>query len=137
MVDRLTREQRHRNMVAIRGQDTKPEIEVRRLLHRMGYRFKLHDRALPGTPDIVLPRFRTAIMVHGCFWHLHGCSRTVIPETRREFWLAKLQNNRARDSRKEAQLRAAGWHVLTVWECELDAPGVLALRLRKLLPRNI
>lgn len=137
MVDRLTKEQRHRNMTAIRGQNTKPEIEVRKLLHRLGYRYKLHDRTLPGTPDIVLPRFRAVVMVHGCFWHLHGCSRTTIPETRRDFWLAKLESNRARDKRKEEQLRAAGWNVVTVWECELDTPGVLAERLKVLLPKNI
>jgi DNA mismatch endonuclease (patch repair protein) len=106
-------------MAKIGPRDTKPEILVRRLLHRIGRRFRLHRRDLPGTPDIVLPASRKAIFVHGCFWHRHeGCSRATTPKIRTEFWQTKFSSNVERDKRKEAELRAAGWDIITVWECE-------------------
>lgn len=106
-------------MARVRGQDTAPELAVRHMLHAMGYRFRLHRRDLPGTPDVVLPRHRKIIFIHGCFWHRHeGCSRTTSPASHREFWEAKLSANAERDRRNQALLREAGWRVLVVWECE-------------------
>lgn len=137
MADTLTSERRSWNMSRIRGRDTGPELMLRSLLHRAGFRFRLHAKQLPGRPDIILPRYRTAIFVHGCFWHRHpGCRNATTPSTRREFWQAKFDGNISRDARNQAELEAAGWTVLTVWECELkaDAEGVarrLASDLRK------
>jgi DNA mismatch endonuclease (patch repair protein) len=121
-MDSLSREHRSWNMSRIRGRDTRPEIRLRSLLHRAGYRFRLHARDLPGRPDIVLPRFRTVIFVNGCFWHRHpGCRGATTPSTRPEFWQAKFDGNVERDSRNHAALRASGWNVLVVWECELKS----------------
>lgn len=136
MADRLTKEQRRRNMSAIKGKNTAPELVVRKLLHRLGFRFRLHDRTLPGTPDIVLPKYRTVIMVHGCFWHMHGCALTKIPETRRDFWIAKLERNRARDMDQEALLRSNGWTVITVWECDLKTEQALLAQIRPLIDKR-
>lgn len=99
--------------------DTAPELAVRRIAHAMGLRFRLHRRDLPGTPDLVFPRHRTAMFVHGCFWHRHqGCRRCTAPKTRPEFWSAKFAANIVRDARKAAELELEGWRVLTIWECE-------------------
>lgn len=109
-------------MSRIRGKNTKPEVLLRSLLHRRGFRFRLHTPSLPGRPDIVLPKYRTAIFVHGCFWHRHeGCSNTTMPKTRTGFWAEKFRRTVERDARKKAELEALGWQVLTVWECELSA----------------
>ncbi len=127
MADTLTSERRSWNMSRIRGRNTRPELRLRSLLHRAGFRFRLHAKELPGRPDIVLPKYRTAIFVHGCFWHRHpGCRNTSAPSTRREFWHDKFEGNVSRDARNRAALQAAGWTVITVWECELkaDAEGV-------------
>ncbi len=134
MVDVMSPEQRSRAMAKVRSKDTKPELRVRRLLHGMGFRFRLHRRDLPGTPDMVLLKYRAAIFVHGCFWHAHpGCSRATKPATRVEFWTEKLGRNAERDARAQRELQAAGWRVLVVWECELrDAEG-LEERLRAFL----
>lgn len=127
-------EARRAVMRANRGKDTKPEVAVRRMLHAMGYRFRLHRRDLPGTPDIVLPGRRKVVQVHGCFWHQHeGCSRATLPATRRDFWLPKLARNRQRDATAEAGLRALGWEVATVWECELRDLEGLGARLQRFL----
>jgi DNA mismatch endonuclease (patch repair protein) len=124
MVDRLTRAQRSRNMARIRGAHTVPERTLRSALHRMGLRFRLHQADLPGRPDIVLRRFRTAIFVHGCFWHRHrGCSYAATPKTRAKFWQKKLNGNRGRDSRQIRSLVEMGWRVLVVWECALRNEG--------------
>jgi DNA mismatch endonuclease (patch repair protein) len=125
---------RSRIMSAIRGHDTTPERLVRSALHRHGLRFRLHVRGLPGRPDIVLPRHRTVILVHGCFWHRHiGCPRSSLPTHNRAWWVAKLRRNRARDRRNIRDLRAAGWRVIVVWECELGAGrGTAEQRLAKL-----
>jgi DNA mismatch endonuclease (patch repair protein) len=123
--------QRSRNMAAIRCRNTKPELRVRSLLHQLGYRFRLHWRDLPGSPDIVLPRHHTVVFVHGCFWHRHaGCRYTTTPGTRSDFWEEKFRLNVERDARQQAELRAAGWAVLVVWECELKDIEALSSRLR-------
>lgn len=120
-------------MAAIRGRDTTPELRVRRLLHLLGYRFRLHRRDLPGSPDIVLPRYRTVIFVHGCFWHRHpDCRYTTTPKTRTDFWAAKFQKNMERDARQQSDLRSAGWTVVIVWECELRDIEALTDRLQKI-----
>jgi DNA mismatch endonuclease, patch repair protein len=108
-------------MSRIKGRDTRPEVQLRSLLHRRGFRFRLHSKDLPGKPDIILPRYRTVIFVHGCFWHRHsGCKNATLPTTRREFWLAKLEGNVARDAKNQRALEEEGWTVIVVWECELE-----------------
>lgn len=125
---------RSRNMAAIRGKNTKPEMLVRSWLHRNGFRFRLHRKDLPGKPDIVLQKYRTVIFVHGCFWHSHGCKNSVVPRTRREFWVEKLGVNRVRDETAQLALKKLGWRVTVVWECELGARSERALaRLVKTL----
>ncbi|HEY0312279.1 MAG TPA: very short patch repair endonuclease [Allosphingosinicella sp.] len=121
--DRLTREARSRNMSRIRGRDTKPELLVRRLLHRAGFRYRLHQRTLPGRPDLVLPRWRAVLFVHGCFWHAHDCPNGVLPATRREFWTRKLSATRSRDHEQARLLLDGGWRVGTVWECAIVGRG--------------
>ncbi len=122
MVDTLTPVERAKRMALIRGRDTKPEIIVRRMLHAMGYRYRLHAKDLPGRPDIVFRSRRKAILVHGCFWHRHpdpACKLARMPKSRVQFWERKLEGNRERDAANEARLKEMGWKVLTVWECEL------------------
>jgi DNA mismatch endonuclease (patch repair protein) len=119
MTDVLSAEQRKLNMSRIRGKDTKPEMLIRRGLHARGLRYKLHERSLPGKPDLVLPKYHTAIFIHGCFWHLHGCALSKLPATRREFWEAKLTVNSQRDSKAVQELQARKWRVLIIWECAL------------------
>lgn len=119
-------------MRSVRQAHTGPEMVVRKVLHGLGLRFRLQRRDLPGTPDVVLPRHRTAIFVHGCFWHRHpGCRKATMPKTRVEFWRDKFDRNVARDCEKESALVQAGWHVLTIWECETRDPDALAIRLRE------
>ena len=121
-------------MARVGPKDTKPEMAIRRLLHRLGYRYRLHRKDLPGTPDICFPSRRKAIFVHGCFWHRHqGCRRTTTPKTRAAFWKEKFQQNVARDQRKMAALRGLGWDVLVVWECEANGSPVLERRLMDFL----
>lgn len=117
--DPLTPEQRSRNMSRIRARDTKPELLLRRALHAAGLRYRLHDRRLPGTPDIVLPGRRAVILVHGCFWHGHDCPKGVMPGTNTGFWTQKITRNRERDAKAGAALTAADWRIITVWECAL------------------
>lgn len=123
MADVLTSEQRRLNMSHIRGRDTKPEMLIRRELHARGLRYRLHDRTLPGCPDLVFPRYRAVIFIHGCFWHLHGCSLSKLPATRRDFWLKKLEGNVKRDKNALTALQAGHWRVLVIWECALRGPG--------------
>lgn len=106
-------------MAGIRGKNTRPEIILRRGLHARGFRFRLHDRRLPGSPDLVFSGRHAVIFVHGCFWHGHGCHLFRLPTTRQEFWQAKIEGNAARDAAAESKLLADGWRVLTVWECAL------------------
>ena len=120
MSESMTAEQRSRIMSRIRGKDTRPEIVVRQFLHANGYRFRLHRKDLPGTPDIVLPKYHTVVFVHGCFWHRHeGCRYTSTPTTNREFWEQKFEANKWRDERDIRLLEDMGWKVLVIWECEV------------------
>lgn len=133
MTDVHTREQRSRNMAAIRGKNTRPELRVRSALHALGYRFRLHRKDLPGRPDIVLSKYRLVIFVHGCFWHCHDCSYgRVTPATRSAFWIAKRSSNVRRDELQARNLELAGWKVIVIWECETRNENALATRLRKL-----
>lgn len=109
-----------REMSRVGGKNTAPEVLVRSVLHAAGLRFRLHDRELPGTPDIVLPRWRTVVLVHGCFWHRHkGCPRASLPKTRRDFWAKKLRGNVRRDRANRTALEAMGWRVIEIWECDV------------------
>ena len=118
MSEKLNPEQSSRNMAAVKNKNTAPEIIVRKTLHRLGYRFRLHRRDLPGNPDIGLPKYRAVIFVHGCFWHGHpGCSRASRPRTNAEFWNTKLDKNLRRDQEVQARLHALGWRVLVIWQC--------------------
>ena len=110
---------RSRMMGAIKGKNTLPELSVRRALNAKGFRYRLHDKSLPGKPDIVLPKWNAAIFVHGCFWHMHGCANSTIPSTRRDFWLEKLNSNVVRDEKHIKQLLSDGWRVAVVWECSI------------------
>lgn len=130
MADKLSSTQRKYCMSRIRGKNTKPEILVRKGLHARGFRFRLHNKKLPGSPDIMLPKYGVAIMVNGCFWHGHkGCRYATKPKTNVEFWETKIARNRHRDEVTNAHLEALGWHVITVWECELRGKSILASRL--------
>ncbi len=134
-MDKLSAEQRHANMAAIRSKDTKPEMIVRRGLWKRGFRYRLNHKRLPGHPDLVLRKYRTCIFVNGCFWHGHNVALTLmnseeeimnskcckIPKTNRDFWVAKIRRNKERDKRDQRQLAAMGWHCINVWECELTA----------------
>jgi len=121
MTDRITKEHRSWNMSQIHAKDTHPEIVLRSLLHRKGFRFRLHVKSLPGTPDIVLPKYNTVIFVHGCFWHRHaGCKYAYTPKSRISFWEAKFKENVQRQNKVVKELDNLGWTVLTVWECELE-----------------
>lgn len=125
MPDRMTPEQRHDCMASIHSEDTRPEQAVRRELWHRGYRFRKCVRTLPGTPDIVLPKYRTCIFVNGCFWHGHkGCSKFVMPKTRTEFWANKIARNQERDLVNIQRLESIGWSAITVWECELGKSGI-------------
>ena len=134
MADVHTPEQRHRNMAAIRGRNTAPELRVRQLLYSMGYRYRLHRADLPGKPDIVLGRFRLAIFVNGCYWHCHDCRwGRVKPATRAEFWASKRAETVRRDQRKREELEAMGWQVAVLWECETKKPELLQAQLENIL----
>lgn len=131
VVDRATRS---RMMSGIKGKHTKPELAVRKFLHAHGYRFRLHRADLPGKPDIVLPRFRTCIFVHGCFWHQHpGCKYAYSPKSKQDFWLPKLAKNIERDEISEKKLREMGWQVVIIWECDTKNTEILATRVREAL----
>lgn len=143
MADKLTPEQRHHNMAAIRSKNTRPEVLVRKFLHAHGYRFRLHERRLPGTPDIVMRKLRTVILVNGCFWHGHGVTQLEgpdllssdcckIPKSNHTFWVQKISRNRERDNEERKALTALGWNVIQIWECELK-PAVRLQTLQSLL----
>ena len=133
MADKLTSSQRSHCMSRIRGKNTKPEILVRKGLHARGFRFRLHNKKLPGSPDIVLPKYGVAIMVNGCFWHGHkGCRYATKPKSNVEFWETKIARNRHRDEVTTAHLEALGWTVITIWECELRTSSQLDDRLNTL-----
>ena len=134
MTDTISEAKRSWNMSRIKGKDTNPELVVRSTLHKMGYRFRLHRKDLPGKPDIVLPKYKTVIFVHGCFWHQHkGCKFSYKPKTRKKFWEEKLNRNVERDGEAIAKLATLGWTVLVVWECETKDLETLERMLRGFL----
>ena len=134
VTDTLTIAERSRLMAKIKGKNTRPEIAVRSLLHRAGYRFRIHVASLPGKPDVVLPKYRTVIFVHGCFWHRHkGCKAATIPKSHRKFWGDKFARNVANDKKHGRQLRRHGWKVVTVWECQLRWPERVIRRVERVL----
>ncbi len=124
MVDSLSPSERSERMSRIRGKDTKPELTLRKALHRLGFRYRIHNAGLPGKPDLVFRRYKTVVFVHGCFWHRHaGCSIATTPKSNTAFWLEKFEKTMARDKRVTTQLEEQGWRVLVVWECELSTPA--------------
>src|SRR5208337_4485025 len=135
MPDNRTPQQRSKNMRAVHGKNTAPELFVRSTLHRLGYRFRLHRSDLPGTPDIVFPVRRTVMFVHGCFWHGHSCPRGNPPSSNVDFWRRKIARNRERDASAQERLRNDGWKVLTLWECETRNERRLQKRLSRFLGR--
>lgn len=133
-MDRLSPDARSRLMSRVRGKDTAPEMVVRRLVHALGYRFRLHRKDLPGSPDLVFPGRRVVVFVHGCFWHRHeGCRLASTPKSNEAFWEAKFGRNVERDARKERELRALGWRVLVVWQCETKDRDELTRQLTSFL----
>lgn len=130
MADTVSKRERSRIMAAVKSKDTTPELFVRRLVHSLGYRYRLHVRSLPGTPDLVFPRLRKIINVNGCFWHMHGCPRCRVPSSRRAYWIAKMERNAARDERTLRQLRRAAWSVMVIWECQISGSRMDQLRRR-------
>lgn len=135
-MDTLTTEQRSALMARVRASDTKPEMIVRRMIHALGYRFRLHKRDLPGTPDIVLPRLGKIVLVHGCFWHRHrGCALAREPRSNKKYWAPKLDGNARRDQKNARLLRRDGWRLMTVWECQTRSPAKLEKRLLHFLEK--
>lgn len=136
-MDIISPERRSANMRRIRSRDTKPEMIVRRLIHGMGFRFRLHVAALPGKPDVVLPRLKRIVEVRGCFWHQHpGCIDSHVPKTRIKYWVPKLENNQRRDKENKNKLRLLGWRTLVVWECEVRDTKKLSRRLALFLGKG-
>lgn len=126
-MDTVDPKTRSKIMASVRGKDTTPELQIRKSLHQRGFRYRLHPKNLPGHPDLVLPKYRAVIFVHGCFWHRHGCHLSTTPKTRQEFWKEKFAANVERDRRVVEELRSAGWRVLTIWECSLKGKEKLGL----------
>jgi len=124
MTDIVDRQTRSKMMAAVRGKKTKLETEIQKRLFAQGFRYRLHVRDLPGTPDIVLPKYETVIFVHGCFWHYHGCSRSTVPDSRRNWWRKKLEDNRTRNAKALEELRNRGWRIVVLWECAVRRPGM-------------
>lgn len=136
-MDRLTPQERSRVMSRVRGKNTLPELLVRRVAYSLGFRFRLHRKELPGSPDIVFPKLRTAIFVHGCFWHSHpGCARASMPQSRAAFWQSKLARNVERDMAAATALEKMGWHVAVIWECETKNREIIKRLLRRILSRR-
>ena len=131
-MDTRTPEQRSHIMRSVRSRDTGPELVVRSILHGLGFRFRLHKKELAGRPDVVLAKHRTVVFIHGCFWHGHGCEKGRLPKSRLKFWTAKILRNRIRDAESVKALEAAGWRVLTIWQCETKNSDGLRARLKKL-----
>ena len=141
-MDTVDQQTRSRIMSSVGQRDTGAEVVLRRALHREGLRYRLHDRSLPGSPDIVFARFRAVVFVNGCYWHSHGCYRTTVPKSRREFWTGKFEANRERDAKNVRMLLEQGWRVLTVWECALrgkaaSPPSNIAAAVRSWLESDL
>lgn len=136
MADTLTPQQRSERMARIRGKDTVPEMVVRRLVHRMGHRFRLHRKDLPGSPDLVFPALRKIVFVHGCYWHGHECRLGRLPKSNVSFWAEKIEKNQARDTRNVTELEISGWSVLVVWQCQIKDSEGLAKLLTSFLGRG-
>jgi DNA mismatch endonuclease, patch repair protein len=133
-MDRLTPQTRSRIMSRVRGKNTLPELVVRKIAYSLGFRFRLHQKNLPGSPDIVFPKRRTAIFIHGCFWHRHpGCNRASVPQSHTDFWQLKLGRNVERDQAAITALEEMGWHVAVIWECETTNPDTVKELLRRIL----
>jgi len=138
MVDIISEEKRSWNMSRIKGKDTKPELAVRSLLYKMGYRFRVHRKDLPGKPDIVLPKYNTLIFVHGCFWHRHkGCKYTYTPKSRVRFWKEKFAGTIKRDREHQRQLKELGWEVHVIWECETSVLETLEKRVNSIFRKHL
>ena len=136
-MDTLSSEQRRRAMSAVKSRNTTPELVVRRLLHKAGFRFRLYRKDLPGNPDVVLPKYRTVIFVHGCFWHQHpGCDNANRPSTRQDYWFPKLDRNVARDKKHISELYSLGWNILVIWECETNDEAALSEKLCRFLSQQ-
>jgi DNA mismatch endonuclease (patch repair protein) len=133
MTDRLDPDARSRLMSRVGSKNTGPELAVRRAAHAAGLRFRLHRRDIPGTPDLVFPKYRAAVFVHGCFWHGHGCSKGRLPRSRQEYWVPKIRANHERDIAKTTALEAAGWRVMAIWQCEIGSREGLGRRIRAFL----
>lgn len=136
MADTLTHEERSKRMALVRSKDTEPEMVVRRLVYGLGYRYRLHDRSLPGTPDLVFRKRKKVIFIHGCFWHRHSaatCKLARLPKSRLDFWVPKLERNHRRDERALRSLRRAGWKTLTIWECQIANIASITKRVRLFL----
>jgi DNA mismatch endonuclease, patch repair protein len=136
MADTLTPAERSERMSRVKGRDTAPEMLVRRIVHGLGYRYRLHRRDLPGCPDLTFGKRRKVIFVHGCFWHRHGdsaCKLARLPKSRLDFWLPKLETNRGRDAKNQERIAAMGWKFLVIWECELGDQAMLKKRIRSFL----
>ncbi|MCC6537820.1 MAG: DNA mismatch endonuclease Vsr [Bryobacterales bacterium] len=134
MTDRLSKTRRSENMRRIRSKDTSPEMTIRRLLHGLGYRYRLHVKTLPGKPDLVFPSRGCVLMVHGCFWHGHpGCRESKTPQTNQDYWIGKLQKNRDRDRRHLRALRRLGWRVMVIWECQTEKLETIQSRILRFL----
>ena len=140
MIDTVSKERRSEIMSRIRSSGMKPEMIVRRMTHAMGYRYRLHNKKLPGTPDLVFPSRRKAIFVHGCFWHQHSdpsCKKARIPKSNRDYWVSKFERNVVRDAESQSSLVEMGWSVLVIWECEIEAEGeALAERIAAFLSES-
>jgi len=135
MTDTVSKEQRSRNMSLIRSTETKPETFVRSVIHGMGYRFRKNVKTLSGKPDIVLPKYKTVIFVHGCFWHQHkGCKRATIPKSNIDYWIPKLESNVKRDKKHTADLKILGWKVVVIWECETKTADSIIKKVKKIVP---
>lgn len=133
MADQFSQEKRSEIMSKISGKETKPEILVRKFLFANGFRYRKNVKLLPGSPDIVLPKYKTAIFVHGCFWHGHACKAAKLPETRKEFWTEKISSNVLRDNRNMDDLKSLGWKVIIVWQCEIKNKSIREKRLNELV----
>ena len=137
-MDRLSKERRSWNMGRIRGKNTEPELIVRSLLHRLGFRFRLHRRDLIGIPDVVLPKYKAVIFVHGCFWHRHSkCRLAYTPKSNQRFWHQKFKSNTARDLRVRTELKRLGWRIMVVWECEVADLPSLGSKIKRFLTKRI